>query len=221
MLKTFCAGANLKALLQSERCPAILKVAVPLLERKWDQNRRTGTIGEINNLGNCEIKQLDAGKQISLPTKEYEAAFRDTFNRVSRVLPEIPKGEPRKAQQHKRIIIGGRVFTTKNQSRRNAEVFFQAANGDRLVPGVISGIVSIEDGDEEVFVLSIHPRKEVTGYVANPFVRYPDFGAELWSIELEKDMIYIPAVRPIYHSESRPWGKGEVVLKPIKSVGLP
>ena len=39
MLKTFCAGANLKALLQGNRCPSALKMAVPLLERKWDQGQ--------------------------------------------------------------------------------------------------------------------------------------------------------------------------------------
>ena len=39
MLKTFCAGANLKALLQGDRCPSALKMAVPLLERKWNQGR--------------------------------------------------------------------------------------------------------------------------------------------------------------------------------------
>jgi hypothetical protein len=32
MLKTFCAGANLRALLQSESCPTALKAAVPILE---------------------------------------------------------------------------------------------------------------------------------------------------------------------------------------------
>jgi hypothetical protein len=34
MLKTFCAGTNLKALLQNNGCPSALKMAVPILERK-------------------------------------------------------------------------------------------------------------------------------------------------------------------------------------------
>ena len=32
MLKTFCAGANLKVLFQNDRCPSALKMAVLLLE---------------------------------------------------------------------------------------------------------------------------------------------------------------------------------------------
>jgi hypothetical protein len=34
MLKTFCAGANIKALLQGNRCPSALKMAVSILKRK-------------------------------------------------------------------------------------------------------------------------------------------------------------------------------------------
>ena len=67
MLKTFCAGANLRALLQSESCPTALKAVVPILEQQWNQNRRTGTIGEINNLGNRQIQKVENGQQAASP----------------------------------------------------------------------------------------------------------------------------------------------------------
>jgi len=113
------------------------------------------------------------------------------------------------------------LFATKNQSRRNAEVFFKLLDCKDLLPGVIEGITSIEDGDQEVFVLSIKPRKPAPTYIVNPFARYPDFGAQLWSTEFEKEFIFIPATHLICHSESRTWGTGVVVLKPITSVRLP
>ena len=39
MLKTFCAGANLRALLKSKSCPTVLKAVVPILEQQWNQNQ--------------------------------------------------------------------------------------------------------------------------------------------------------------------------------------
>jgi hypothetical protein len=219
MLKTFCAGANLKALLQGDKCPSALKMVVPLLEKKWDQGRRTGTIGELNDLGNSETRKVDNGKKILIVRKIYDNAFRIAIE-ASRTLPPAQDDDFRSAQKHERVTIGGRLFATKNRSRRNAEVFFKPLDREDLLPGVISGIISIEDGDQEVFVLSIQPRKPAPACTVNPFARYPDFGAQLWSTEFEEENIVIPATYPICHSESRMWVTGVVVLKPITSVGL-
>jgi hypothetical protein len=220
MLKTFCAGANLKALLQGDKCPSVLKMAVPLLERKWDQGRRTGTIGELNNLGNSEPRKVDNGKRVLIPRKIYDNAFRIAFEEASRTLPRAQDINFRSAQKHERVNIGRRLFASKNRSRSNAEVFFKPLDCEDFLPGVIAGITSIEDGDQEVFVLSIQPRKPAPTSIMNPFDRYPDFGAQLWSTEFEDDFICIPATQPICHSESRTWVTGVVVLKAITSVGL-
>jgi hypothetical protein len=220
MLKTFCAGANLKALLQSDRCPSVLKLAVPLLERKWNQDRRMGTIGDLNNLGNSETQKVDNGKRVLIPRKIYDNAFCIAFEDASRTLPHAPDVSFRSAQKHERVTIGGKLFATKNRSRRNAEVFFKPLDCEDLLPGVIAAIISIEDGGQEVFVLSIQPRKPASEGIINPFARYPDFGAELWSTEFEEEIMCIPATQPICHSESRTWVTGVVVLKAITSVGL-
>jgi hypothetical protein len=221
MLKTFCAGANLKALLQGDRCPSALKMAVPLLEKKWDQDRRTGTIGELNNLGNSETRKVDNGKRVLIPRTIYDNTFRIAFEEASKALP-AQDVDPRFrfAQKHERVTIGGRLYATKNRFRRNAEVFFKPLDCEDLLPGVITGINSIEDGDQEIFVLSIQPRKPAPACIINPFARYPDFGAQLWSTEFEDEVMHIPATQPIYHSESRSWVRGVVVLKAITSVGL-
>ena len=222
MLKTFCAGANLKALLQGDRCPSALRMAIPILEKKWDQGQRTGTIGELNNLGNSgETQKVDNGKRVLLHRKVYDEAFRIAFEKLSRKLPYIQDDNFRSAQKHQRVAIGGRLFETKNRSRRNAEVLFKPLDCEDLLPGVIAGIVSIEDDDEEIFVLTIQPRKPAPTSVVNPFARYPDFGAQLWSTEFEEEIVCIPATQPICHSESRAWvTPGVVVLKAISSVGL-
>src|SRR5277367_6373891 len=124
------------------------------------------------------------------------------------------------AKKHEQLDIGGKLFVTKNQSHSSAEVFFKPLDGKDLLPGVMTAIVSIEDGDHEVFVLAIQPRKPAPAYIKNPFARYPDFGAQLWSTEFEEEIVCIPPTHPICHSESRTWVTGVVVLKAISSVGL-
>ena len=110
-------------------------------------------------------------------------------------LPHAQDVNFRSAQKHERVNIGGRLFTTKNQSRQNAEVFFKPLDREDLLPGVIAGIASIEDGNQEIFVLSIQPRKPAPPCTANPFAHYPDFGAQLWSTEFEDEIMSIPAMQ--------------------------
>jgi hypothetical protein len=62
------------------------------------------------------------------------------------------------------VTIGGKLFETKNQSCCNAEIFFKPLNCEILLFRVITGIVSIEDNNQEVFVLSIQPRKPAPAY---------------------------------------------------------
>lgn len=114
MLKTFCTGTNLKTLLQSNRCPSALKIAVPLLDRKWNQGQQIGTIGELNNLGNSETRKVDNGKKILIPRKIYDNAFCTAFEVASMTLLPAQDANFRSAQKHERITIGGRLFTTKN-----------------------------------------------------------------------------------------------------------
>ena len=114
MLKTFCAGANLKALLQDDRCPSALKMTVPLLERKWDQGQQTGTIGKLNNLENNEIQKVNNGKRILTPRKMYENAFCIAFEEASRTLPCTQDVDFRSAQKHEWVTIGGRLFAMKS-----------------------------------------------------------------------------------------------------------
>ena len=89
-----------------------------------------------------------------------------------------------------------------------------------LLPKVIAGITSIEDSDQEIFVLSIQHRKPAPASVINPFAHYPDFGAQLWSSEFEDKIMCILATQSICYSKSHIWVTGVVVLKVITSVGF-
>jgi hypothetical protein len=217
MLKTFCAGANLRALLQSKSCPTALKAAVPILERQWNQNRRTGTIGGVNSLGNRQIQKVGNGRRVLIPRELYQTVFQTAFKNASKTFPETSsEGAFLIAQSHNHISIGGRIFATNRQLLWNAEVFFRPSEDESLVPGVIYSIFSIGGDGEDVFILCVRLRKPI-GTIDNPFSRFPDFGAEFWSTELGST-VHIPATQPLYHSQSRLWAEGIMILKPVSLI---
>ena len=168
-------------------------------------------------MGNRQIQKVGSGWQVLLPHEQYQTVFQTTFKSASKTFPETSsKGTFLIMQSHKYIFIGGRHFATKSQLLRNAEVFFQPSEDENLVPGVIGGIFSIGGDGKDVFVLCVQPRKPV-GRIDNPFSRFPDFGAEFWSTELGS-MVQIPATQPLYHSQSRLWAKGIMILKPVSLI---
>jgi len=165
-------------------------------------------------LGNRQIQKVENGRQVLLPREQYQTVFQTAFKSASKTFPETsPKGALLIAQSHKHVSIGGRLFATKRQLLRNAEVFFQPSQDESLVPGVIEGIFSIGGDGEDVFILCVQPRKPV-GKIDNLFSRFPDFGAKFWSTELGS-IVHIPATQPLYHIQSRLWAKRIMVLKPV------
>ena len=122
-------------------------------------------------------------------------------------------------QSHKRISVGGVTFTRAVDSERDAHVSFCPLDEDRWVPGVIEKIYSMEQSGKETFVLGIRPRRPLrpTQKVPNPFEQFEEFGAELWSNELDA-LVFVPLIKPIYHVQSAVWTQGILVLKPVKLV---
>ena len=151
-----------------------------------------------------------------LPCKQYEISFQTAFKSILKVLPETSKGTFLNAESHKHISIAGRIFATKTQLAQNAKVFFQPSKGESLMPRVIDGIFSIGDNGEDVFVLCIQPRKPVER-IDNLFSCFPDFGAKFWSTELN-DVMHIPVMHLLYHSQGCLWAKGIMVLKPVSLI---
>ena len=92
MLQTFCVGTNLKAILQGPKCPNVLKTTVLILERKWEQDHQTDTIGEVNNLGDVETRSTRTVRRVSLLTNEYKAAFKVSFENISKAFEKVSKG---------------------------------------------------------------------------------------------------------------------------------
>jgi hypothetical protein len=76
-----------------------------------------------------------------------------------------------------------------------------------------------QNGTEHIF-LAIHRYLEPPSSLPNPFLRYPDFGASLWSLETEKEITIVPGSREIYHAVYRDWEYKILVMKPLNRVRL-
>ena len=94
---------------------------------------------------------------------------------------------------------------------------------EQCVPGVIESIYSMKLEGTEAFVIGVRRRKALQepSHVPNPFPRFPDFGAEIWSRNLTTAQEFVPLTKPIYHIQSMAWKGDAVVLKPIIPVSSP
>ena len=157
-----------------------------------------------------------AGKHLKLLDNTTEAAFKAGFKAINIELE--PLTVPVAAHTYQRLSVDGVEFATGRQLKRDAQIVFYQMGEDNLVPGVIDVILSIEKNGKEVFVLGVRKRKPAVGCKSNPFSRFQEFGAEIWSQSIERQITYIPLTRPIYHTQSMRWESETMVLKPIKPV---
>lgn len=133
-----------------------------------------------------------------------EAAFRQGFLAHSIDIGPWKGNMP--VEQHRYLNISRVDFSISIELRQQAEITFCLLEQEIRVPGVIDFILSIEVGRVEVFILGMRQRKCLnnTTQVPNPFSCFSNFGAELWSKDIEKKQIFITLTKPIYYIQSAP-----------------
>lgn len=120
-----------------------------------------------------------------------------------------------------RVTIRDHEFTTYRTSESHGVVFFQAVAGSTsLVPGIVRAIFQVTRGSAEQIFLVIHRYLAPPRSLPNPLVRYPDFGASLWSSETQKEITVVPGNRDIYHAIYRDWDHKVMAMKPLNRVSL-
>lgn len=120
-----------------------------------------------------------------------------------------------------RVTIRDHKFTTYQASESHGIIFFQATGGsDSLVPGIVRAIFLVTQGSTEHIFLAVHRYLAPPSDLPNPFSRYPDFGASLWSSETQKEVTIVPGNRDIYHAIYRDWDYRIIVMKPLNRVSL-
>jgi hypothetical protein len=126
---------------------------------------------------------------------------------------------PEEVNYQDRVTIRDYEFTTYRTSEKHGVVFFQdAASANALVPGMVRAIFLVMQDNAQHTFLAVHRYLAPATSLPNPFARYPDFGASLWSSETQKEITIVPGNRNIYHAIYRDWDYKIMVMKPLNRV---
>jgi hypothetical protein len=126
---------------------------------------------------------------------------------------------PDQADFQDRVTIRDHEFTTYRASESHGVIFFQeASDACALVPGIVRAIFLVTQDSTTHIFLAIHRYLAPRTSLPNPFARYPDFGASLWSSETQKEVTIVPGHRKIYHAIYRSWDYKILVMKPLNRV---
>lgn len=205
MMRSFCAGTNLKAYLHREDCAPVLKMSLPILNPVLQKQ-------EFQNASHDSTCLPPVDKKDML-SSETRAALTRANEQLSRLQRSLLAEESRRVES---LVINGLHFTTRSHLVRNSAVLFRPLNSQALVPGYIDSIRVCKSGEHWVSVrrlLGLSPPLPT-----NPFNLYPEFGAELWSDKLSPSIEVIPVSQPMYHCASQPWSKGVLVVKCLNRV---
>lgn len=120
------------------------------------------------------------------------------------------------------MTICSHEFTTYRTSHNHGVIFFQDMPGSTsLVPGIIREILLVKQGSEgHMIFLAVHRYIAPLMSPPNPFMRYPDFGAGLWSSDTSKEITIVPGNRDVYHAIYRRWDYKILVMKPLNRVSV-
>jgi hypothetical protein len=224
-MKSFCEASNLRSILQnsggwSDR----LKICAPVFQ-KWFGDDHRGTLmsdirsfsSNISNTADSEPENFASQKLESLDTDIQDALVAQT---------EEPRYQHGKAFVQKRITHRGLQYASYDTTRRDSIIFFQPKPGYSLVPGTIRKIFSMPLKDPgsaistQSHFLAVHRYESIPDNVEDPFRRYPDFGASLWSQNVSKQVEIVDLSRKFCHGICRNWQDGILVLKPLDKVSL-
>lgn len=126
---------------------------------------------------------------------------------------------PEGAEFQDRITIRDYEFTTYRTSESHGVLFFQeAGHASSLVPGMVRAIFQVTQGRKAYKFLAVHRYLAPGASLPNPFARYPDFGASIWSSETQKEVTIVPVKRKMYHAIYRDWDYKLMVMKPLNKV---
>lgn len=221
MLESFCAAANLKALLLRGRdIPAVNQCAA-LVDNISELFSPAGNFSEaFDRLG--EDAPIKMGKPEKLHPDIYAALRSNEQLWKARISGWTT---PKQAVRHNRLTVGGFEFTSYTESRSLGSIFFTPDDGEIQIPGRIQDIFCVKTEDNGVeredFIYVIkrhcgHPQQ--IPCIPSMLPVYADFGAHLWSSALSEQLDIIPATRALCHSIIRPWSDGTVVIKLLNRV---
>lgn len=219
MTKTFCAAGQIKMFVRSPGCPPILQEAATILTECYDTGHKGTLMADIRSMTGDGPRP--ATPAVSSPC-ELDLAVKDALKSAMMTHPEQfpPWLLSAETSHHNRLIVEGLQYSVSHATRRDSMVYFLPSGGTHPVPGMIRDIFSMPDpshADTYHRYLAIHPLKTASPTEANPFLLFPDFGAEIWSKGLD-DVKVVALSCVVAHAEWRDWGTCSYVIKTLYKV---
>ncbi|KIJ04550.1 hypothetical protein PAXINDRAFT_22156 [Paxillus involutus ATCC 200175] len=209
MLETFCAAANIKALMQ--RCDVpILKEAEEILKHCCTPYGGQDFVTDMNIFAGAESDaqqwSIEGGAHTTSIPDELRCAWATGGN--TKPLQKITT--------YKCYSVGGIQYATRRHSNRDCFVFFTPNRQAQRVPGVIEYIFSAPFSDNEhSYFIAIQRNLPVPEKVVDPFLGYEDFGAQLWSNEYGEHLEIVTSRDLLCHAISMTWEDDILVMKPL------
>lgn len=226
MLETFCAAANIKLFMQQEACPDALQRLRPLVDSVLQPDSRgtlmaqlrPGTCAEATLTGDeageaCEYKDLD---------ERYYTALVDQQSAINVDIPDWTPGT--RAMLLNRRTFRSLQYSKHRDGKAGGIIFFRPHESSVLVPGVIRQILAVASSQYSqsnrlahvlLIVQRFQPRPDST---PDPFLGFPDFGAQVWSRKTCEEYEVVPAVRKFHHAIVQAWDDYTYVVKSTATV---
>lgn len=212
MLETFCANATLRTFLQRPGVPNILQRFEPILESSFGLDQRGTLMSDIREL-QLEADRTDTSSESRTQLdKDVRSALRKYLLDNGYTGPV-----PYEAKTHPRHRINGLMYAVNTANKRDSFVYYSDARTSGLVPAVIRQIFTVSSTDQSNGTF-LAVQKFLPKTIPDPFDRYPEFGARLWSIDLDPSIFVICATQKICHGIQRKWGENHVVMRPMNKV---
>jgi hypothetical protein len=214
MMETFCAAANIKALMQRPDMPNVLKEAEEILKRCCTPYGGQDFVTDMNIFegtgSDAQQWSIEGGAHTASIPDELQYAWAAVGN--TKPLQRIT--------MHKRYSVGGMQYATRKHSNHDCFVFIASKGQAKRVPGVIEYIFSVPFPDNQhSHFIAIRRNLPVPEKIIDPFLVYEDFGAQLWSSEYGQDLDIITLRDdPLCHAILMTWEDGILVMKPLDKV---
>lgn len=227
MMESFCAASNFRAFLKRLDLPKTVRDFADAIEMPNDI--RGTLLQSINSdFGKTSLVKISREERENHAHSKLE---KDVIDALAKISPSISKfiGEnwavPTQTAKHDRVAIEGKTFSIESTTDSMGLVCIH--NGNVYIPGRMREILSVtypDAADTQIlrvlFIFIVHLHLPVSTKIFNPFLQYPEFGADLWS----KGHYSRPSAIPVFpgtrfcHGIIRSWDATNIVVKALDRV---
>jgi hypothetical protein len=224
MLRSFCAAANVRHIVERVDCPELIKEAQPILDLCFGNNKRGTLMTDLRTLLVNSSPPPVILTAAQVPWSKLTTLDNDLYSAFQSMVTSDLPSTPFNGLLERYITVRGLEYAIHSASTAASHVFFLPDGSNLEVPGVIESIVTIPTRlDRGKFTMrsffAVRPYPSLLPSQPDPFSDYPDFGASLWPKGWESQKLQIISIeRPIHHLMRRDWDEHTYVVKSLNKV---